>query len=44
VCDGGGVVPQVGDESSVVERVEDLAIGDAVLAGRAVDLHITPQS
>jgi hypothetical protein len=28
---GGGVVVEVGDESSVVEGVEDLAIGDAVL-------------
>jgi hypothetical protein len=41
---GGGVVVEVGDEARVVERVEDLAIGDAVLSGRSVDLHVTLQS
>jgi hypothetical protein len=41
---GGGVVIKVSDQSSVAERVVDLAIGDAVLAGRSMDLHMTPQS
>jgi hypothetical protein len=44
-CAGwGGVVIKVSDQSSVAERVEDLAIGEAVLSGRSVDLHVTPQS
>ena len=38
------LVGEVGDEPGVVEGVFDLTVGDAVLAGGSMDLHITPQS